>query len=72
MKTVEFKLAPSLSLEMMEIPAGNFWWEVKESEMEKRDDKTLQHEVNLQPFYFGKFPVTQSPCSPRRMNCLKL
>ncbi len=60
MKPVEFKLSSNITLEMMEIPGGNFLMGSSESETEKRENETPQHEVNLQSFYLGKFPVTQS------------
>ncbi len=45
---------------MVEIPAGNFLMGSSEFEAEKRENETPQHEVNLQSFYLGKFPVTQA------------
>ena len=45
---------------MVEIPAGKFLMGSSEFEKEKRENETPQHEVNLNSFYLGKFPVTQS------------
>lgn len=45
---------------MIEIPAGSFLMGSSDSETEKRENETPQHEVKLQSFYLGKFPVTQS------------
>lgn len=45
---------------MVEIPAGNFLMGSSDFETEKRENEMPQHEVNLQSFYLGKFPVTQA------------
>ncbi|CAN5297021.1 N/A [soil metagenome] len=60
MKIIEFKLSKDVNLEMIEIPAGSFLMGSSDSETEKRENETPQHEVKLQSFYLGKFPVTQS------------
>ena len=60
MKTIEFKLSENIILEMVEIPAGSFLMGSSENELEKRENETPQHKVNLKSFYLGKFPVTQS------------
>lgn len=60
MKITEFSLSQNIKLEMMGIPAGVFLMGSSESETEKRENETPQHEVNLQSFYLGKFPVTQA------------
>lgn len=59
MKTAVFKLSQNASLEMVEIPGGSFLMGSGEFETEKRENETPQHEVNLESFYLGKFPVTQ-------------
>ena len=45
---------------MVEIPAGSFLMGSSEHESEKRENEMPQHEVNLQSFFLGKFPVTQA------------
>lgn len=60
MNTIEFKLSENMSLEMVKIPAGSFLMGSGEFETEKRANETPQHEVRLQSFYLGKFPVTQA------------
>ena len=60
MKIVEFKIAPNLNLEMVEIPAGSFLMGSDDSETEKRENETPQHEVSLNSFYLGRFSVTQA------------
>lgn len=59
MKIIEFKLSQNVNLEMVEIPAGSFLMGSSESESEKRENETPQHEVDLRSFYLGKFSVTQ-------------
>ncbi len=60
MKVIKFNLSQNVNLEMVEIPAGVFLMGSSELETEKRENETPQHEVNLQSFYLGKFPVTQA------------
>ncbi len=60
MKTIEFNLSEDTKLEMVEIPAGSFLMGSGDLETEKRENETPQHEVNVKPFYLGKFPVTQA------------
>lgn len=60
MKFIEFKLSENVNLEMVEIPAGSFLMGSSDFETEKRENETPQHEVTLQSFYLGKFPVTQA------------
>ncbi|MGK7911222.1 MAG: SUMF1/EgtB/PvdO family nonheme iron enzyme [Synechococcus sp.] len=63
-------LGNGVALEMIAIPGGGFWMGSPERE-EGRDwyeefDESLvdvegpQHRVNLQPFWMGKYPVTQA------------
>ena len=60
MKIIEFSLSQNVNLEMVEIPAGVFLMGSSECENEKRENETPQHNVNLESFYLGKFPVTQA------------
>jgi formylglycine-generating enzyme required for sulfatase activity len=49
-----------IGLDMMVIPGGRFTMGAPESEPESRDDEWPQHEVRLQPFYLGRYLVTQA------------
>ncbi len=53
-------LAPGTTLEMVEIPGGQFTMGSPESEENSYGDERPQHEVILSPFYIGKFTVTQA------------
>ena len=55
--------ADPIPLEMIAIPSGSFTMGAPESESESRDDERPQHEVTLQPFYLGRYPVTQAQWS---------
>jgi formylglycine-generating enzyme required for sulfatase activity len=50
----------AIGLDMMVIPGGRFTMGAPVSELESRDDERPQHEVRLQPFYLGRYPVTQA------------
>jgi formylglycine-generating enzyme required for sulfatase activity len=60
MKIIKYSLPQNVILEMVEIPAGSFLMGSSDREPEKRENETPQHEVNLQTFYLGKFPITQA------------
>ncbi|MEH1897021.1 MAG: SUMF1/EgtB/PvdO family nonheme iron enzyme [Nostoc sp.] len=47
-------------LEMVAIPGGNFLMGSPESEPERVSYESPQHSVTIQPFFMGKFTVTQS------------
>lgn len=47
-------------LEMVAIPGGQFLMGSPENEPERFDYESPQHTVIIQPFYMGKFPVTQA------------
>jgi formylglycine-generating enzyme required for sulfatase activity len=47
-------------LEMIAIPGGKFLMGSPENEPERYDSESPQHNVTIQPFFMGKFPVTQS------------
>ncbi len=47
-------------LEMVAIPGGQFLMGSPENEPERSNDESPQHTVIIQPFYMGKFPVTQA------------
>ena len=50
-------LGNGIELEMIFIPGGKFM--MGSSEGEGRDSERPQHEVTIQPFYMGKYPITQ-------------
>ncbi|MEH2046506.1 formylglycine-generating enzyme family protein [Nostoc sp.] len=45
---------------MVAIPGGKFLMGSPENELERRNSESPQHSVIVQPFFMGKFPVTQS------------
>lgn len=48
------------SLEMVAIPGGAFLMGSPEDEPEHQDDEFPQHEVTVEPFFMGAYPITQS------------
>ncbi len=53
-------LGNGVSLEMVKIPGGSFLMGSPENELKQCDDEKPQHKVTIQPFFMGKFPVTQA------------
>jgi formylglycine-generating enzyme required for sulfatase activity/uncharacterized protein with von Willebrand factor type A (vWA) domain len=53
-------LPDGVTLEMVAIPGGAFLMGSPESEKESLDSERPQHEVTVQPFFMGKYPVTQA------------
>ncbi|MEC4888025.1 MAG: formylglycine-generating enzyme family protein [Scytonema sp. PMC 1070.18] len=53
-------LGDGISLEMVEIPGGTFTMGAPEDEEGSSDDERPQHRVTVQPFFMGKYPVTQA------------
>ncbi len=53
-------LGNNVVLEMVAIPGGKFLMGSPENELERRDSESPQHTVTVQPFFMGKFPVTQA------------
>jgi formylglycine-generating enzyme required for sulfatase activity len=53
-------LSPDLGLEMIAIPSGKFMMGSPDTEHDRYDDESPQHEVTVQPFFIGKYPVTQA------------
>ena len=52
------KLPDAIQLEMISIPGGSFLMGSPENEPERRESP--QHEVTVQPFFMGHYPVTQA------------
>ncbi len=53
-------LGNDVTLEMVAIPGGTFMMGSPETEAERYDDESPQHEVTVPPFFMGKYPVTQA------------
>jgi formylglycine-generating enzyme required for sulfatase activity len=53
-------LAPNLTLELIEIPAGSFMMGSPTGEDKLRDSERPQHRVEVPEFYLGKYPITQA------------
>ena len=53
-------LGNGVVLEMVAIPGGKFLMGSPENEPERYSSESPQHPVTIQPFFMGKFPVTQS------------
>jgi len=47
-------------LEMVAIPSGSFLMGSPETESERYDDESPQHEVTVQSFFLSKYPITQA------------
>lgn len=52
-------LGKGVTLEMVEIPSGKFVMGSSPQEQERRQDEGPQHSVTIEPFYLGKFVITQ-------------
>jgi formylglycine-generating enzyme required for sulfatase activity len=53
-------LGNGVELEMVSIPGGTFMMGAPGDEPESYGSEKPQHEVNVPPFYMGKYPVTQA------------
>jgi formylglycine-generating enzyme required for sulfatase activity len=53
-------LPDGVTLEMVSIPGGTFLMGSPETEEGHRESESPQHEVTLQPFFMGKYPITQA------------
>jgi formylglycine-generating enzyme required for sulfatase activity len=54
------ELGDGISLEMVEIPGGEFWMGSPEGEDGANSWERPQHEVKVSPFLMGRYPVTQA------------
>ncbi|MBE9214976.1 formylglycine-generating enzyme family protein [Plectonema cf. radiosum LEGE 06105] len=52
-------LGNGVFLEMVKIPGGSFLMGSPENELKRLDRESPQHKVTIQPFFMGKFQVTQ-------------
>lgn len=53
-------LENSIGLELIAIPSGSFLMGSAENEVESADRSSPQHQVTIQPFLLGKYPITQA------------
>jgi formylglycine-generating enzyme required for sulfatase activity len=53
-------LSDEVGLEMVAIPGGKFMMGSPESEHDRSVDESPQHQVTVQPFWMGKYPVTEA------------
>ncbi len=53
-------LGNGVTLEMVAIPGGTFMMGAPKNEQGSRDDERPQHQVTVQPFFMGRYPVTQA------------
>jgi formylglycine-generating enzyme required for sulfatase activity len=53
-------LTPDIGLEMVAIPSGEFMMGSPETEHDRWEDENPQHQVTVQPFFIGKYPITQA------------
>ncbi len=53
-------LSQDIGLEMVAIPEGSFLMGSPKGEPESDNSERPQHEVRLQPFYLGRYPITQA------------
>ena len=53
-------LGKGVILDMVKIPGGSFLMGSPENEPRRYDSESPQHRVTIQPFFMGKFPVTQA------------
>ncbi len=53
-------LLGDITLEMVAIPAGTFLMGSPEDEPERYDDESPQHEVTVEAFFMGRYPITQA------------
>jgi formylglycine-generating enzyme required for sulfatase activity len=53
-------LAPDIGLEMVWIPSGKFMMGSPETEHDRWEDESPEHQVTVQPFFIGKYSITQA------------
>ncbi|MFN9171484.1 MAG: formylglycine-generating enzyme family protein, partial [Dolichospermum sp.] len=53
-------LGNGIQLEMVAIPGGSFMMGSPKTEDRSISDERPQHEVTVEPFYIGKYPITQA------------
>jgi formylglycine-generating enzyme required for sulfatase activity len=58
------EIAPGVTLEFVEVPAGNFLMGSSDTDRDARDDEKPQHELHLPTYWIGKTPVTNAQFRP--------
>ena len=53
-------LGHDIQLDMISIPGGTFIMGSPSKELKHQEDESPQHSVTVQPFFMGKYPVTQA------------
>jgi formylglycine-generating enzyme required for sulfatase activity len=53
-------LADGIGLEMVVIPGSEFMMGSPESEPNRNENESPQHQVTIQTFFLGKYPVTEA------------
>ncbi len=53
-------LGDGVTLEMVSIPGGEFLMGSPEDELGRCQNESPQHRVKMQPFFIGKYPITQA------------
>ncbi len=53
-------LGMELNLELLLVPGGKFMMGSPDDEIDRSLSESPQHEVTIQPFFIGKYPVTQA------------
>lgn len=53
-------LSNNIALEMIAIPGGTFLMGSPKSELEHYEDESPQHKVFIEPFFMGRYPITQA------------
>ena len=59
-ETLSSASGEEIGLDMISIPGGSFTMGAPESETDSGEGERPQHEVTLQPFYLGRYAVTQA------------
>jgi formylglycine-generating enzyme required for sulfatase activity len=53
-------LGEEIDLDMIAIPGGSFTMGSPDDELKRRPSESPQHDVTLQPFYLGRYAITQA------------
>lgn len=54
------RLLDKIDIEMVSIPAGTFMMGSLKTEPERLDREDPQHQVTVEPFFMGRYPITQA------------
>jgi formylglycine-generating enzyme required for sulfatase activity len=58
------EIAPGVTMEFVEVPAGNFLMGSSDTDRDADDDEKPQHELYLPTYWIGKTPVTNAQFRP--------